>query len=93
MNWISVNDRLPEKAKGARDFVVLVFTISGDWCKASYDFDNNTWWRLDSKSTAFRHNEVTHWCEVTPPRKITSDPADIKTLDYIDTSVISVKDC
>ena len=90
INWISVKDRLPEIPSGRQDVVVLAFTKKGNWQKASYQSDNG--WFMSNSGLSFHEDEVTHWCEVTPPRKATTHTEDSKYIVWDEDTLYKCED-
>lgn len=57
MEWISVNDRLPEEGKDVVVWLGYIYAING--------LVNGEWW--DDEYANTRTKEVTHWAILTPP--------------------------
>ena len=65
-NWISVEERLPEKDNEFEDYSKLVVVTDGkDFYKGMYNYDGEEWLTFD----LWRIDDVTHWMPIVPPRK------------------------
>lgn len=59
MNWISVNDRLPDNSKE----MLVMDNFNRFWLAA---YEHNHW---EDTATYSRMSDITHWCEITYPEQ------------------------
>jgi len=65
-NWISVEERLPEKDNEFEDYSKLVIVTNGkDFWKGMYNYGGEEWLTFD----LWRIDDATHWMPIVPPRK------------------------
>ncbi|PPK98987.1 DUF551 domain-containing protein [Parapedobacter indicus] len=65
MNWIGVNERLPEESEEAK---LLLFYEDGTFDKVRF-YNGQFEGLFDPFDGIWSHTEGTHWCDVTPPNK------------------------
>lgn len=65
-NWISVEERLPEKDNEFEDYSKLVIVTNGkDFWQGMYNYGGEEWLTFD----LWQIDDATHWMEIVPPRK------------------------
>jgi len=67
IDWISVEDRMPEMDNEDRTIEVLMYFGTHMESGNFYFNDNNSFYHVLFDGECIRH-EPTHWAEITPPK-------------------------
>lgn len=72
MNWISVKERLPERAENRLFPTVIVYTTTGEVAVGFIDYKGHAFWVLHGDADAAQEypmSYVTHWIPLPEPPK------------------------